>query len=150
YRCVVQWADGIYICWAPDIRHTFQNRVCSMRFVDHCPRSFAAMIAVMAYPGFTKDELTEAVFPSRHAALKIIFCISIFLVPVMKGMGSGPKADNRLSSPKVIINITHLRWRQFAEPGENDHQVGLFQLLKPRDIALLVGVDFATFRVDGE
>src|SRR5690606_19447135 len=149
-RCAFEWPNSVYIRWTPDIGHALQDGMCGMGLVDNGPCSFASVVAVVAYPGLSKDNFAKTVFPSRHVALEIVFGVLVFFISVVKGVGSRSKANYRFASHEVVIDVAHLLGRELAEPRGDEHQVGIFQVMEAWDVGLLVRIDFSALRIEGK
>ncbi len=65
-------------------------------------------------------------------------------------MRGGPQSDHRLAGSQVSVDRFHLVLRQVAPARLDEHQVGVVQMLEPRNVVDHMRVHDARFRIDGE
>ncbi len=96
-----------------------------------------AVAAVVLDPGLAQDLPAEAAVPAL--AVPGVAGERLALLDV-EGVRRRPHADDRPARVDVVDDLLHLVLGQVAEPGEEDHQVGVPERLEAWDVAR-AGVD---------
>ena len=110
-----------------------------------------AVGGVVGDPGFAQDLPAEAaVEAGLLAGPAVLFVGALAVGRVVERVRRGAHADHGPARLDVIHDVLHLLVGQRAEPGEDDHQVGVVQGLQARDVVVGVRVDLAGLLVDGE
>ena len=114
--------DGVYVRWPPNVIHAFEDGMVSFGLVEHAAGALVAVIAVVVDPSIAENLLTETTGPDL--ALPVVIRIRAGRTLDGERMGGCSNAES-VSPNSQIGHVLHLVVGQIAEPGEDDHHIGV-------------------------